>query len=185
MAQVNQSPTKVITGMVRFSYVHVFEPTAIDENSEAKYSVSILIDKDDKQTLSAIQVAIEEAKKLGKTKLVDSKGNIARNLKTPLRDGDVERPEDEAYAGCMFLTASSFKKPGVVGKPATIELGEDEFYSGCYGRASLTFYAFNKAGSKGIACGLNNVQKLEDGERLDGGVSAAADFGDDDDNDLM
>lgn len=171
--------------MVRFSYVHVFEPTAIDENSEAKYSVSIIIDKDDKQTLSAIQVAIEEAKKLGKTKLVDSKGNIARNLKTPLRDGDVERPEDEAYAGAMFLTASSFKKPGVVGKPATIELDEDEFYSGCYGRASLTFYAFNKAGSKGIACGLNNVQKLEDGERLDGGVSAAADFGDDDDNDLM
>lgn len=181
MAQINQSPTKVITGMVRFSYVHVFEPTAIDENSEAKYSVSILIDKDDKQTLSAIQVAIEEAKKLGKTKLVDSKGNIARNLKTPLRDGDVERPEDEAYAGCMFLTASSFKKPGVVGKPATVALGEGEFYSGCYGRASLTFYAFNKAGSKGIACGLNNVQKLEDGDRLDGGVSAAVDFGDDDD----
>jgi hypothetical protein len=51
-----------------------------------------------------------------------------------------------------------------------------EFYSGCFGRASVTFYPYNASGSKGIACGLNNIQKLEDGERLGGGSSAATDF---------
>jgi hypothetical protein len=53
---------------------------------------------------------------------------------------------------------------------------QSEFYSGCYGRASLTFYPYNAKGSKGIACGLNNLQKLEDGEKLGGGSSAASDF---------
>lgn len=170
--------TKVITGMVRFSYVHVFEPSAAAEGAEPKYSVSIIIDKNDTKTLAAIKAAIEEAKQLGKNKITDSKGRIPANLKQPLRDGDIDRPDDEAYAGAMFLTASSFRKPGVVGEsPECRPLEEDEFYSGCYGRASLTFYAFNTANSRGIACGLNNLQKLEDGERLDGGTSAAEDFG--------
>lgn len=179
--------TKVITGMVRFSYVHVFEPAAASPDAEPKYSVSIIIDKDDKKTIAAIKTAIEEAKQLGKSKLTDSKGRIPANLKQPLRDGDVDRPDDEAYANAMFLTASSFRKPGVVGEsPECKPLDEDEFYSGCYGRASINFYAFNTANSRGIACGLNNLQKLEDGDRLDGGTSAAEDFGGEfNENDLM
>lgn len=181
--------TKVITGLVRFSYVHVFEPSAAAEGAEEKYSVSIIIDKGDKKTLAAIKAAIEEAKQLGKNKLTDSKGRIPANLKQPLRDGDVDRPEDEAYANSMFLTASSFRKPGVVGKNPSVPLTEDDFYSGCYGRASINFYAFNTANSRGIACGLNNLQKLEDGDRLDGGTSAAEDFNDGesdfDANDMM
>lgn len=170
--------TKVITGKVRFSYVHAFEPVAAAEGAEPKYSVSIIIDKSDVKTLSAIEEAIEEAKQIGKNKITDSKGRIPANLQQPLRDGDIDRPDDEAYANAMFLTASSFKKPGVVGEsPECRPLSEEEFYSGCYGRASIKFYAFNKNSSKGIACGLNNLQKLEDGERLDGGTSAAEDFG--------
>lgn len=169
--------TRVVTGMVRFSYVHVFEPTAAADGAEPKYSVSIIIDKSDKKTLAVIQAAIEEAKVTGKSKLADSKGRIPANLKTPLRDGDIDRPEDEAYAGCMFLTASSFRKPQVVGEsPDCLPVSEDEFYSGCYGRASLNFYPFNASGNKGIACGLQNLQKLADGDRLDGGTSAAEDF---------
>lgn len=189
MATQNSNPCKVITGLVRFSYVHVFEPSAASDDAEPKYSVSIIIDKSDEKTLAAIKLAIEEAKKLGKSKLTDSKGRIPQSLKQPLRDGDIDRPDDEAYAGCMFLSASSFRKPGVVGKNPSVALEEDEFYSGCYGRASLNFYAFNKGNSRGIACGLNNVQKLEDGDRLDGGTSAAEDFGDgsdfDDEDSLM
>lgn len=172
--------TKVITGLVRFSYVHAFEPTATanDDSAEPKYSVSIIIDKSDKKTIAAIEAAIEEAKQLGKNKLADSKGRIPANIKTPLRDGDIDKPYDDAYAGSLFLTASSFRKPGVVGEsPECRPLSKDEFYSGCYGRASINFYAFNKKGNRGIACGLSNLQKLEDGDRLDGGSSAAEDFG--------
>jgi hypothetical protein len=168
--------TKVITGKVRFSYAHVFEPTSVQEGGDKKYSVSIIISKKDKETLDKIKTAIEAAKEAGKAKLG---GKIPANLKTPLRDGDVERPEDEAYANSFFINANSVRKPGVVDASLNPIITADEFYSGCYGRASISFYAYNTSGNKGIAAGLNNIQKLEDGERLAGGSSAEEDFGDD------
>ena len=172
--------TKVITGKVRFSYCHVFEPAAISEGQEPKYSVSIIIPKSDKVTLDKINKAIEEAKQEGKTKFG---GKIPGVLKLPLRDGDVERPDDEAYANSYFLNASSSVQPGIVDENRDEIMIKTEFYSGCYGRASINFYAFNTSGNKGIAVGLNNLQKIEDGEPL-GGVRASAqdDFADDDDD---
>lgn len=168
--------TKVITGKVRFSYANVFTPTAIEEGQTPKYSVSLIIPKSDKATLAKIEKAINQAIEEGKAKFG---GKIPKNIKTPLRDGDEDRFEDEAYANAMFVNANSIRKPGVVDENLDPIIDPDEFYSGCYGRASITFYAFNAAGNKGIACGLNNLQKLEDGERFDGGSSAEDDFGDD------
>lgn len=168
--------TKVITGKVRFSYANVFTPTAIEEGQTPKYSVSLIIPKSDKATLAKIEKAINQAIEEGKAKFG---GKIPKNIKTPLRDGDEDRFEDEAYANAMFVNANSVRKPGVVDENLDPIIDPDEFYSGCYGRASITFYAFNAAGNKGIACGLNNLQKLEDGERFDGGSSAEEDFGDD------
>ena len=55
--------TKVTTGTVRFSYLHVFEPWAAQEGQEKRYSVCLLIPKSDKKTLSKIKEAIEAAKK--------------------------------------------------------------------------------------------------------------------------
>ena len=170
--------TKIVTGKVRFSYANVFEPTAMDENQEKKYNVSILIPKKDKATLAKVQAAIEEATQQG----VASKfgGKKPTILKTPLRDGDDERPDDDTYADHYFINAKSTRKPQIVDANLDPIMSQDEFYSGCYGRASITFYAYASAGSKGIAAGLENLQKLEDGERLGGGGSSAAqDFGDD------
>ena len=171
--------TKVITGRVRFSYCHVFEPAAISEGQTPKYSVSIIIPKSDKATIDKINKAIDEAKQEGKSKFG---GKIPVSLKLPLRDGDEERPDDEAYADSYFLNASSTTKPGLVDENRDEIMLKEEFYSGCYGRASINFYAFNQAGNKGIAVGLNNLQKLEDGEAL-GGIRASAqdDFAEDDD----
>ena len=172
--------TKVITGKVRFSYCHVFEPAAMAEGQTPKYSVSIIISKDDKLTIDKINKAIEEAKQEGKAKFG---GKIPANLKLPLRDGDIERPDDDAYANSYFITASSSQAPGIVDENRDEIMTKTEFYSGCYGRASVNFYAFNQAGNKGIAVGLNNLQKLEDGEPLGGvRVSAQDDFADDDDD---
>ena len=165
--------TKVITGKVRFSYLHVFEPSSIDEGQEKKYSASLIIPKKDKATIIKINKAIEAAKEAGKVKLG---GKIPANLKTPLRDGDEERPDDEAYAGAYFLNANCRTKPGLVDKKLNPIMSQDELYSGCYGRASVTFYAFNTSGNKGIACGLNNLMKLEDGESLGGRATAESDF---------
>jgi len=167
--------TKVITGKVRFSYLHVWEPQAIEGGSEKRYSVSLIIPKSDKTTLTKIGEAIEAAKEAGKSKFG---GKIPGNLKLPLRDGDLERPEDDAYEGAYFLNATSKTKPGIVDKDTQPIIDQDELYSGCYGRVSINFYAFNTNGNKGVACGLNNLQKLADGESLGGRSTAESDFGD-------
>jgi hypothetical protein len=163
---------KVVTGKVRFSYVNVFAPKASIEGGTPKYSVSIIIPKSDKETIAKLQKAFEETKTASAGYFG---GSVPKNLKGGLRDGDAEK-EDEAYAGCYFINANSAQKPGVVDQDLNPILDQSEFYSGCYGRASITFYPYNAQGSKGIACGLNNVQKLEDGEKLGGGSTAAVDF---------
>lgn len=173
-----ENSTKVITGKVRFSYANVFEPTAMQDGQTPKYNVSIIISKSDTKTVEAIKKAIEAAKEAGKSKIADKNGKIPVNLKTPLRDGDEERPDDPAYENSYFINANSERKPGIIDRDLNPIMSRDDFYSGCYGRASINFYAFN-VNSKGIACGLNNLQKLEDGERLAGGSSAEEDFGGD------
>lgn len=171
-----EQSTRVITGKVRFSYANVFTPKAMDDKSEPKYSVSIIIPKNDTKTLEKIKKAIDAAIALGKSKLADKAGKIPANLKTPLRDGDIDRPDDEAYADSFFINASSNRKPGIVDAQCNEIIDQSEFYSGCYGRASINFYAFLVSGNKGIAAGLQNLQKLADGEHL-AGASAEQDFG--------
>lgn len=174
MANTNVS-TKVVTGEVRFSYVNVFEPKSIN-GSDEKYSVSLLIDKRDTKTIEAIERAIEAAKQAGVAKFG---GKIPPVLKLPLRDGDTERPDDENYAGKMFVNANCKTKPGLIEKNGMEIIDATEFYSGCYGKASVTFYAFNSNGNKGIACGLNNIMKTRDGEPLGSRSRAVDDFAND------
>ena len=167
----NANSTKVITGKVRFSYANVFTPRAAEEGGQEKFSVSVLIDKDDKETLGKIEKAIKAALEEGKEKKFG--GKIPKAYKNPLRDG--EEYDDEAYEGMMFVNANNTRKPQIVDANTDPILDQDEFYSGCYGRASLNFYAFNSNGNKGVACSLGNLQKLEDGEPLSASFSSAED----------
>lgn len=179
---MSQVSTKVITGKVRFSYTYVWEPVALseEEGSAKKYQTSILIPKTDKATIKKIEDAIQQALKEGKDKKFA--GKIPPVFKNPLRDGDRERPDDPNYEGMMFLNARADDQPGIVDENVNPIMDKSQFYAGCYGRASLTFYAFNFQGNKGVAVALNNVQKLEDGEPLSGFRSSAEDdFGADDD----
>lgn len=171
---VLKNDTKVVTGLVRLSYAHIFEPKSIN-GSDPKYSVSLIIPKSDKQMVKVLEQAIDNAKELGKSKWG---GKIPSNLKLPLRDGDEDRPEDEAYENSYFINANSERAPQVVGTEKdkatgkAIPLGPDEVYSGCYARASINFYPFNVNGNKGIACSLISIQKIDDGEPLAGVASA-------------
>lgn len=103
MATANKtmSATKVVIPC-RISFANIFEPKSIN-GSEAKYSVSCLIPKTDKKILLAIHKAIEAAKEDGKTRKWS--GKIPPNLKMPLRDGDIDRPDDENYQEHFFLNA--------------------------------------------------------------------------------
>ncbi len=169
--------TRVVTGpRTRFSFCHIWEPKSIN-GGEPKYSISAIIPKDDTETVAKIRAAIEAAYHEGESKL-KGKGTLPplSALKTPLRDGDLDRPEDPAYAGCWFLNANSDRAPGIVDAHAQPILDRNEVYSGCYGRVSITFFAFNTNGNRGIACGLNNIQKLREGEPLGGNISAEQEF---------
>lgn len=175
--------TKVITGKVRFSYVNIFKSRAFQSGQDAKYSVCLLIPKDDKAIVKKIRAAIEEAIQEG----IASKwgGKKPGNLKLPLRDGDDERADEAPeYEGMFFLNANSTQKPGIVDKDLNEILDPDEVYSGSWGRASINFYPFNTNGNKGVGVGLNNIQKLKDDERLGAArASAETDFGDGYEND--
>lgn len=199
--------TKLVTNKVRFSYAHVDKPASIEEGQAKKYSVSILIDKDDQQLVDGIEKAIKAAREAGKAKL----GKVVESkFWNPLRDGDDEKPDDDNYANCYFINAKSDRRPDVIDRTGKIIISDDnfeeltrnrtdkeveelhakrsseEFYSGCYGAASVNFYAFAASGSKGVACGLNSLIKLADGDSLGGGRSSAAeDFGDLMDEDFM
>lgn len=182
MAKFN-NPTKVITGPeTRWSYANVWDPKAINGGTP-KYSVSLIIPKTDTATVNKIKAAIQSAYEEGESKL---KGNgrtapALSVLKTPLRDGDIEKPDDEAYKNAYFVNANSPTAPGIVDADRQEIIDRSEVYSGVYGRASINFYAFNRNGNKGIACGLNNLQKIKDGEPLGGKSRAEDDFADDDD----
>jgi hypothetical protein len=167
----NAPITKVIVPC-RFSYLHCWEANAVD-GGEPKYSVSAIIPKSDTETIEKIKEAIEQAKKDSLSKWG---GKIPANLKLPLRDGDIDRLEGEAYADSYFFNANSRQAPQVVDKNVQPILDQSEVYSGCYGRISVNFYGFNNNGNRGIAAGLGNIQKLKDGEPLGGRTNAQDDF---------
>lgn len=177
------SRTKVVTGMnTRLSYFHGWEPASINGGAE-KYSVSVLIPKDDVATVNAINAAVDAAIEEGISKFGGKKPNKAA-IKLPLRDGDVER-DDEAYKGHWFVNANSNTPPQIVDRAVKPILDRSEVYSGCYARVSLNFYAFNSNGNKGVACGLGNIQKVRDGEPLGGRTNASDDFATLDDDDFL
>ena len=169
----------ITTGKVRASYVHIFQPRTPENGGDPKYSVTLLIPKTDTATINGIYAEIERAKQEGAQKAFN--GNIPPQCRTPLYDGDGYRQSGEAFGeecrGCMVITASAKQQPVVVGLDMQNILNPADVYSGCYIRANINFFAYNSNGNKGIGCGLNAVQKIEDGEPLGGRVSAEEAFG--------
>ena len=169
----------ITTGKVRASYVHIFQPRVSDNGGDPKYSVTLLIPKTDTVTINGIYAEIERAKQEGAQKAFN--GNIPPQCRTPLYDGDGYRQSGEAFGeecrGCMVITASAKQQPVIVGLDMQNILNPADVYSGCYIRANINFFAYNSNGNKGIGCGLNAVQKIEDGEPLGGRVSAEEAFG--------
>ena len=183
----NSNPMKVVTGVnTRWSYVNAWEPKSINGGTP-KFSVSLIIPKSDTKTVAKIKAAIEAAYKEGEAKLKGNSRTVPAlsAIKTPLRDGDAERPDDPAYANSYFMNANSNTAPGIVDGDCQPILDRSEVYSGVYGRASVNFYAFNSNGNRGIACSLNNLQKIRDGEHLGGKSSAEDDFATDDEEDFL
>ena len=126
------NPTKVITGPeTRWSYANVWQPKAIDGGAP-KYSVSLIIPKSDTKTIEKVRAAIQAAYDEGQGKLKGNGKSVPplSSIKTPLRDGDVERPDDEAYANSYFINANSASAPGIVDAACQPIIDTSEVYSG-------------------------------------------------------
>lgn len=174
------NPGYMVTGHVRLSYTHLFSPYANPNGGEAKYSTTVLVPKSDVATKQRIDAAINAAKQAGMSKCWN--GTIPPIVAIPVYDGDGVRPSDgmpfgDECKGHWVFTASSKQPPQVVDAQCNPIIDQTQVYSGIYGRVSVTFFPYNSNGKKGIGCGLNNVQKLEDGEPLGGRTNAVDDFG--------
>ncbi|QGT99529.1 Phage protein [Candidatus Syntrophocurvum alkaliphilum] len=184
---MSNNPTKVITGPdTRWSYANIWEAKSINGGTP-KFSVSLIIPKSDTKNVEKIKAAIEAAYREGEGKLKGNGKTVPplSAIKEPLRCGDTERPDDAAYANAYFINANSTSAPGIVDADRQPILERSEVYSGVYGRVSINFYAFNSNGNKGIACGLNNLQKIRDGEALGAKSRPEDDFATEIDEDFL
>ena len=174
------SLTRVVTGKVRLSYVHLFESYSNNPDQEAKFSCTILIPKSDTVTLGKIKAAQDAAAENGKAKTFG--GKVPANLKVTLHDGDTEADLERSpeYAGHYYMAVSSKTRPGVVDANLNAVLDPTSVYSGCYARVSINAFPYSNSGNKGVSFGLNNAQFLADGEPLGGRTRAEDDFAADD-----
>lgn len=159
--------------LVRFNYPCVFEPRAVMPGQSKKYSVQALIEKSDAESVNAIKRACSRLIKEAETQGMWS-GGLPANFRNPLRDGDedAKRSQCPAYQGMYFLNASSKFKPGIVDAQGRAIIEPAKFYAGCWGRVQLVLFTYDKMGNAGIGVGLNNLQKVRDGEPLAGRQSA-------------
>lgn len=173
--------TKVLTGEVRLSYVHLNEPYQNKQGGEPKYQCTLLIPKSDTATKADIDASMAAAYEDG----VVNKWKGARpQLKNALiYDGDGNKTDGTPFGpeckGCWVITASCSqkRKPMVVHQSnINVEISPLDIYSGMYARVTLNFFSFDSHGAKGVGCGLGNVMKTRDGEALSGGATAADDF---------
>ena len=175
----NTNATKVITGELTLSYPHLFEAYANQPGQTPKFSATLLIPKSDTTTRAKIDAAIQAAVQQGLSK--NWNGVKPPIIAVPIHDGDGVRPSDGSpfpaeCKGHWVMTASSKNQPQVVDAALNPIMSQSEIYAGVKARVSLNFYAYNFNGRKGIGCGLNNVQKIRDGEPLTSFSNAADDF---------
>jgi hypothetical protein len=170
------SATKVVTGAIRLSYVHLFEPYAQGDDDVEKYSCVLLIPKTDRKTLKKIDDAFKAAVEAGRNSKFE--GKVPKVVATTLHDGDEEADleKNPEYAGHMYMSVSSKTRPGIVDVNVDPIMDSTEVYSGVYARVSINAFAYNYKGKKGVSFGLNHVQKVKDGDFLGGRSRAEDDF---------
>lgn len=155
----------------RLAYLNCWKPNT--KFGKEMYSLVALIKKTDTETLASIQEAIDCAAGKATDKWG---GRVPPNLRSPLHDGDTDKPDNPVFQNCYYLNAKCNRAPQVVNQNVEPITEQSEMYSGCYGNVSLVFYGYNCGGNKGIAVWLGNIQKIKDGPKLNGHVTAFDEF---------
>jgi len=164
---------KIVTPNFVVSFPHVFKPT---ENDDGKEYYDLVMVWDKSEDLSAL-------KKLAKEAIEEKWGEKPpKGLISPFKEGNEKDLEKyPMYKDTIYAAAKTNFQPGLVDQKRQPIIDEDDFYAGCVARASVTAYAWEytkgkKVMKRGVSFNLNNVQKVEDGERIGGSRAAADDF---------
>lgn len=162
--------TTVITPVAVGCYVFLARPQpSMNPGGEPSYAITLVFPKS--TDLSALKAAARAAA----AKKWPNKQ--PPNLRSPFRDGDVDKADDPTFKGSIFITARTKQRPGVIGRDLQpLDNPELDAYSGMRCRASVTAFGYDQAGNKGVSFALNNVQKVGDGDRLAGRKPAEAEF---------
>lgn len=159
---------QVMTPEFRVSFPYVFERGKGMDGKEGKYSVTMLFG--DGADLSELKKAAAEVVKATWGDKPPS------NIRSPFRDQADKADKDGYEPGRIFINATSKERPGLVDQSLNDIIDSSEFYAGCYARATVRAYAYDRNGNRGVAFGLQNIQKLRDGEPFSGRTKAADDF---------
>jgi hypothetical protein len=174
---------KLISPLVRLSYPHLAKPQPGKNGGNPKYSAvgvieaETLADATEKARLDAIKaemVEVGRAKWPGKFDSFVKSDGFKKGLRTDTAD---KYPD-----GSMFFSARATNQPGLVygyadpttKKPAIVpvELIQKVFYPGAYVRMLVSVFGFETDGNRGLSFGLEGIQFVKDGERMDGRVAA-------------
>ena len=171
LPQTNKASQKKAEAVLpaRLDFVHVFEPWAFRENERPKYSVTLIISKNDTDTIRKVHNALAQAYEKGKSTLQNAE---MKDIRSPLRDGDAERPNNPVYRNCWFINATNngiFSVPQVCDRDKNFITDRNQLYSGVWGRVHVSFKAYSSGDSpsqKGIGCYFNAIQKTKDDARI-------------------
>lgn len=186
---------KCVTLKARLSYPQLHEAKSQFEGQDPKYSAVLMFDKSQDLTQPGVTNGLS-LKRIIHNAAVEAwgsdKSKWPKKRRLPIRDGDEDRGDKEGYQNTFFISASSKDRPGLVDQRLQVVSTPQEiretFYAGCYVRAELIAYSYNKAGNIGVGLALQNLQKLADGEKLSGRkdatkvFDAVEDGSDDEDN---
>ncbi len=170
------------------SYANLNQPRAFGDQ-EPKYSGSLIVKKSDVTAKARLDAAMRAAYEDGLS-ILKGKSKVAPSFEDiiadgPLHDGDTKADGDPAYKGAYYLNAKNNRKPMIVDTNKNEILDPSEIYSGIHAKCAISFYAYNKAGNRGIGTSLQIVMKTADGEPLGSSISLDEAFEDDDDDDFL
>ena len=165
---------RIITGIVQLSFSNIWEPISV-YNEVPKYRTTIVIQKSDTKTLSAIRNAIDKAIEKGQEKYGED-FKLDEGIRIPLRDGDAT-PEPNSYPGAIWLKASSTEAPEIVDQELNPIRDHKMVRSGDFVRVSMDVFPYAVNGNYGVACRLGNIQLVRKGKRFKNPTTATQDFG--------
>lgn len=168
------SAAKVITCPCVISYPNLFKPRSVKPGDPQRYGCSLIFNvATDRACLDRIRGAVWF---VGGERWRDFEQMVQqRRVRLPWRRGE-ERDQKGYGAGKIFLNCNSESPPGVVDRQVQPILNASEVYAGCQVIASINAFAYDRNGNKGVSFGLNNIQKVGEGERLDNRSTPSQDF---------